>query len=187
MERGLEKGVRKFGKKGQFYLIAAIILATIIIGINVVANYSKKQNPGNLENLKEELQIESENVLDYGAYNNLNDVEMKALLTDFSNDYITTKGGDKNLYFIFGKEETNGLTIVANQNLEETAKINVGSGEESLNINPRVVFTDSFSPLGNQVILIVNDFSHRFKLEEGENFYFLISQEIGGGVYVTKN
>ena len=55
MERGLRIRRVGFGKKGQFYLIAAIILATIIIGISVVMNYSKKQDSGNLENLKEEL------------------------------------------------------------------------------------------------------------------------------------
>jgi hypothetical protein len=184
MERGLRIRRVGFGKKGQFYLIAAIILATIIIGISVVMNYSKKQDSGNLENLKEELQIESENVLDYGAYNELSDSDMKSLLTDFSKNYTTAKGKDKNLYFIFGKEGTDSLKVVASQSLEETAKINVGNGIVDLDITQEGV---SFSPLGNQVSLIVNDFTHDFILEEGENFYFLISQEIGGGVYVTKN
>lgn len=182
MERGLRVQRVGLGKKGQFYLIAAIILATIIIGINIVSNYSKKQNPGSLENLKEELQIESENVLDYGAYRGLSDSAMKTLLTDFSKDYITSKGKDKNLYFIFGNFAS--LTVVASQSLEETAKINVGNGIVDLSITQEGV---SFLPSGNQVSLIINDFTHKFKLEEGENFYFLISQEIGGGVYVTKN
>jgi len=185
MERGLIIRRTGFGKKGQFYLIAAIILATIIIGISVVVNYSKKQNSGNLENLKEELQIESENVLDYGAYNGLSDSAMENLLTDFSKDYINSKGKDKNLYFLFG--DSVSLKVVASQSLEETAKINVGGGEEVLGIVQGTIFEDSYSPLGNQVSLIVNDFTHNFKLEGGENFYFLISQEIGGGTYVTKN
>ena len=177
--------IRRGDKSGQFYLIAAIILATIIIGISVVVNYSKKQDSGNLENLKEELQIESENVLNYGAYNGFNDAQMETLLTDFSKDYINSKGKDKNLYFIFG--DSVSLNVVASQSLEETAKINVGSGEVVLSIIQGVIFEQSYSPSGNQVSLIINDFTHNFKLEEGENFYFLISQEIGGGVYVTKN
>ena len=162
MERGLRIRRVGFGKKGQFYLIAAIILATIIIGISVVVNYSKKQDSGNLENLKEELQIESENVLDYGAFHRFNDADMKTLLTDFSKNYITVKGDNKNLYFIFGKGEV-------------------------LDITPGIVFEGIYTPSGNEISLIVNDFTHDFILEEGENFYFLISQEIGGGVYVTKN
>ena len=182
MERGLRVRRTGFGKRGQFYLIAAIILATIIIGISVVVNYSKKQDSGNLENLKEELQIESENVLDYGAYNGFDDVQMKTLLTDFSKNYINSKGKDKNLYFIFG--DSVSLTVVSSQSSEETARINVGEGIVDLIITQEGV---SFSPSGNQISLIINDFTHNFKLEEGENFYFLISQEIGGGVYVTKN
>ena len=184
MERGLRVRRAGFGKRGQFYLIAAIILATIIIGISVVVNYSKKQDSGNLENLKEEIQIESENVLDYGVYNELSDSAMKTLMTDFSKDYINSKGKDKNLYFIFGKEGINGLTVVSSQSSEETARINVGGETVDLIITQEGV---SFSPLGNQVSLIINDFTHNFKLEEGENFYFLISQEIGGGTYVIKN
>ena len=182
MERGLRVRRTGFGKKGQFYLIAAIILATIIIGISVVVNYSKKQDSGNLENLKEEIQIESENVLDYGVYNELSDSDMKTLLTDFSKDYINSKCKDKNLYFIFGN--SGSLTVVSSQSSEETARINVGGETVDLIITQEGV---SFSPLGNQVSLIINDFTHNFKLEEGENFYFLISQEIGGGTYVIKN
>jgi len=177
--------VKRGDKSGQFYLIAAIILATVIIGINVVANYSKKQNSGGLENLKEELQIESENVLDNGAYRNLNDADMKTLLTDFSKDYITEKGGDKNLYFIFGN--LGDLTIIASQSSEETAEISGVSGGGTLSITQGTVFEQSYTPSGNQINLVVNEFTHEFKFEEGENFYFLISQEIGGGVYVTKN
>jgi hypothetical protein len=138
-----------------------------------------------LENLKEELQIESAEILDYGSYNNLNDLAMDSLLTNFSEDYIDSKGKDKNLYFLFGDESN--LTIVASQSLEETVKINVGNGEVTLEITFGEVFTHSFSPSTNQISLIINDLTHDFKLEEGENFYFLISQEIGGGVYVTKN
>ena len=182
MERGLRVRRAGFGKRGQFYLIAAIILATIIIGISVVVNYSKKQDSGNLENLKEEIQIESENVLDYGVYNELSDSAMKTLMTDFSKDYINSKGKDKNLYFIFGNSVS--LKVVSSQSSEETARINVGGETVDLIITQEGV---SFSPLGNQVSLIINDFTHNFKLEEGENFYFLISQEIGGGTYVIKN
>jgi len=187
MERGLRIRRVGFGKKGQFYLIAAIILATIIIGISVVMNYSKKQDSGNLENLKEELQIESENVLDYGAFHRFNDAQMKSLLTDFSEDYITVKGDNKNLYFIFGKEGTDSLKVVASQTLKETAEISGVANGGELGIIQGEVFKGIYTPSGNEISLIVNDFTHDFILEEGENFYFLISQEIGGGVYVTKN
>ena len=51
-------------KRGQFYLIAALVIIAVIIGYAGISNYLEKKESIKLYNLGEELGIESENVLD---------------------------------------------------------------------------------------------------------------------------
>lgn len=169
-------------QKAQFYLISAIILATIIIGIAAVSNYSKRESNIRLYNLKEELQIESANVLDFGTYNEFNESQIKELLGNFINDYIVYIG-EGNIYFIFGNNKD--ITFIAYQELTEAVSLGLGSEEIILGITQGEVFTEEFSTTGNKVEITIEGSVYEFKLKKGENFYFVISQQDEGGSYIV--
>ena len=57
--------------KGQFYLMAAIVIIVVIISFAAVSNYAKKKAEIKIYDLGDELGIESEQVIDYGTYNAL--------------------------------------------------------------------------------------------------------------------
>jgi len=152
-------------KKGQFYLIAAIIIITVIVGFVAISNYSKRKSIIKLYDLGEELGIESENVLDYGTYNEYNESEMEALLNDFIESYAQYIEEGIEIYFIFGNSEK--ITIIGYRELEDVPSI--------------AVYTDP----GKEIIVTINSVEYKFKLKSGENFYFIISQEIGGEEYVV--
>jgi len=154
MKRGRTKN-----KKGQFYLIAAIIIITIILGFVAISNYSKKKSAIKIYDLGEELGIESENVLDFGTYNEYNETEMETLLNDFIEIYATYIEEGIEIYFIFGNFEK--ITVIGYQELED------------------VPFMDVYTDPGKEVIVTINSVEYKFKLKPGENFYFIISQEIG--------
>ncbi|MCK5043817.1 hypothetical protein KAR52_02345, partial [Candidatus Pacearchaeota archaeon] len=125
-----------------------------------------------LYNLKEDLDIASENVLEYGVYNEYDEVEMKTLLEDFVELYVSYIGEDIEIYFVYGNR---ALITVATYS--ELASINVG--EESLAITSGELSTQEFEPTGNKVIIQIDGIEYEFDLKSGENFYFVISQEIG--------
>ena len=177
----MKRGERRMNKSGQFYLIAAIILASIIIGIVTVSNYSKKDSITGFQDLKEELQIESENVLDYGVYNKFNEAQMRGLLNDFTQEYIDSESRDKDLYFVFGNE--NNITVKGYQKSDKL--ISVSSGASSTITQKAGEFTGSIDPSGNDIMLYIGDNSYTFKLNRGENFYFVISQQDEGGYIVS--
>ena len=177
----MKRGRGGMGKTGQFYLIAAIILASIIIGIVTVSNYSKRDSITRFQDLKEELQIESENVLDYGVYNKFNEAQMYGLLNDFTQEYIDSASGDKDLYFVFGNE--NNITVKGYQKSDKI--ISVSSGASSTITQEAGEFIGSIDPSGNDIILYIGDNSYTFKLNKGENFYFVISQQGEGGYIVS--
>ncbi len=155
-------------RKGQFYLIAALIIITLIIGYAGVSNYLEKKESIKLYNLGEELGIESQNVLDYGIYNELEEEAMAILLEDFVKTYAAYIEEGIEITFIFGNPEK--ITVMGYRELEEVPFI---SWE----------ITES----GKEVIVTINGIDYEFKLKPGENFYFVISQDIGGEQYVITN
>lgn len=171
---------KRRGKKGQFYLIAAIVIIAVIISFSVISNSPKKKIPVKLYDLKQELGLESENVLAYGTYNELNETQMKSLLQTFVAEYVAYAGQGKNLYFLFG----NGnkiVTMVYQQLVTEAVSINVGNGETTL--TPGGI-PQEFSPGGNKITIKIGGEIYTFTLKPGENFYFVIAQEIEGERYV---
>ncbi len=149
-------------KKAQFYLVAAIVLVTVTVAFITIANYSQKRTPVTIYDLGEELGIESQNVLDYGTSQG---GDMETLLTNFVEDYKVYAGESKNLYFIFGTE--GDIQIKAYQDL-----IDVSEGIE---------YTEG----AGQIVVTIEDIEYQFDLGEGQNFYFVISQEIDGEKYVA--
>ena len=171
------KGVNK---KGQFYLIAAIIIITVVVGFVTISNYSMKRDSVKIYDFGEELGIESQNVLDYGTYNE-GTVDMDALLEDFIESYVDYSGGGKNLYFLFG--DFDNIKIIAYQELEESVSLD-GSEVAMMNGKGEKTHTPSAD---KKVVIEIEEVEYDFKLTEGENFYFVISQEIEGEKYVVTN
>lgn len=169
--------VKRGDKTGQFYLIAAIILATLVIGIVTISNYARKESNLKLDELKEEIQIESAYVLDYGLYKKLSEAEFYGILLTFTKDYIDYQEKDKDLYFVFGDQ--NNITVTGYQELNKRVSldgsvITTSSGE----------FTGGIDPIGTDIILTIDDSSYDFEIKSGENFYFVLSQKINKGEYI---
>ena len=61
---------RKRGKRAQFYIIAAVIIVVVIIGLVGVRNYIRvREEPQEFYDLSEVLSREGTAVVDYGIYN----------------------------------------------------------------------------------------------------------------------
>lgn len=169
-------------KSGQFYLIAAIILVTVIIGVTAISNFAKRETQTEFSALRDELQIESANVIDYGSYNGFGSAQINGLLQDFTQNYIDT-GTGKNLYFIFGNK--NNVTVKGYQELDRAVSI-ISGNTELLITSVKGEFIGSIDPETANVIVKIGDSNHEFEVKEGENFYFIISQVSGGGEFITK-
>ncbi len=169
-------------KKGQFYLIAAIIIITIIIGFAAIKNYTQKKEVIKLYNLGEELGIESENVLDYGTYNEFNETQTEDILTNFIEGYASYASEDQNLYFIFGNVEK--INVIAYQELATEIYVDIGEGVNIIEPGEKEELVPR-NGIIHKVIITIEDLTYEFDLEQGENFYFVISQEIEGEQYVV--
>lgn len=144
-------------KRGQFYLIAGIIIVGIILGIIVISNYAKKESYSRIEETGKEVEIESQKVLDYRAYSG------QDKLSEFGKDYSSYIGEDIEFYFITGDEN----------NIDAYKYLN---GYETQLSDPEIE--------DDKIIFTLNGEEYEFELKSGENFYFVINQEIKGENYV---
>jgi hypothetical protein len=162
-------------KRGQFYLIAAIIIVTLIAGFITVSNYTKKKVPVKIYDLGEELKIESQNVLEYGSA--MEDEELNNLLEQFAEDYVNYAGGDKNFYFIFG--DSTSVIVKVYQEFSEIVLVD-GSVLTIINGGGEGTYTT-----GTEVITTIDGVEYPFNLGTEKSFYFVISQAIRGEKYIV--
>jgi hypothetical protein len=147
-------------KKGQFYLVATIIIIGLVISLSVMTNYSTKTDSYSIEKVAKELSIEGQKVLDYDS---LHSSDSK--FGDFSMKYSAYAGEDKDIYFIV-VDESNGI--------EEAYKYTNG---EKVNLSGDLV-------VGQNIKFTLDSKEYNFKLEDGENFYFVLVYDKGGERYV---
>ena len=169
-------------KRGQFYLFAAIIIITLIIGYAAVSNYAKKDST-KVYNLKEELGIESEMVLDFGILKS-DEINNEELIEHFTTLYAEFAGDEKEIYYIFGNSEK----IIAYKYgdiVEGVITINIGDSSAELTIDKKVKEDIDVEQEGNKIILTIEDNKYEFDLKPGDNFYFIISEKIGDETHVA--
>lgn len=168
-------------KRGQFYLLAAIVIVAIIIGLAGVMNYSKVKTDTKLIDLGEELGIEGGKVLEYGVYN-----QGENKVEDFAGKYDDYAGEDKNLFFIFGNSE--GVFVLT---YDEIIIGTISMGQTSFSIEEGIAQIEPAEILGNKIFVTLTDpetretNTYEFELNPGENFYFVIFQKIGDEQHVV--
>jgi hypothetical protein len=180
-------------KRGQFFLIAAIIIIVVVVSVVTITNYTQRKDVVKLYDLGQELGIESRNVLDYGTYSELNETQMKILMENFIKNYVNYIGETGNLYFLFGNSQK--INAIAYQHLTNESvcvKLNppkYSYPEDNTECIPIVATgtTQELSPATGEISRVairIAENEYQFKLKLGENFYFVIWQKIGGEKHV---
>ncbi len=162
-------------KRGQFYLIAAIVIIIAIVGIITLRN-SVKEEEGDrrVYDLGEELEGETGYVYDYGTYNNEN---TQKLIGNWSDTYYEYGEEGESWIFVYGNK--NNLTALKFSK-DNSGKIGIitGGRKISLETMSKIKQKGEIENIGEgEVDLVFGDFSYPFELKEGENFFFVISSE----------
>ncbi len=167
-------------KRGQFYLIGAIIIIAIIFGFATITNTLKKEEFRESYDAAEELEIESRYVLDNAVLNT--DMSVKDKLLDFTEKYSTYSNAE-NLYFVFG--DTDEISVAARQK-NYPGRILVNGAE--FEIGQGVYTSNSYLSPPNPTIIMINEIEHEFELKQGSNFYFILAEgKEEGGYFFTGN
>jgi len=148
-------------KRGQIYLIATVIIIAIISSFTLLSDYNKQENSNFIYDLKKQLEIESEKVLDYG-FTNESDIE--DLTENFAEDFSDYVGSGIDIYFISGETGNMGVYYF------DDGKQDILSTEADNSLNYAVA-----------------NITYNCEVNEGYNFYFIIVEEKGGEKYVENS
>jgi len=171
----------KRGKRGQFYIVAAIIISVVLIGLFTVNTYIKfKPKDVKFYDISDEMGLETGYVIDYGIYSqgNLNNLieEWTVTYVDYSSKYtnigewVIIYGNEKNITLLYFTEESSG-----------DISLSIGGTYVGIHVTPDSPWygKESFQPSEDIIKVKVDDIEYAFDLRKGENFYFVISSEEG--------
>lgn len=177
-------------KKGQFYIVAAIIIVLAISGIASVKTYANvRAEPRNIKDLSSELKEESTRIVDYGIYKREN---LTRILNNFTDSefapYFLKKTQDTDIIFIYG-DAINLYSVQYLKNQTGTIYASLGGASPTwVPVNNYAQRTSvNHSGIGSTVTINVLDKDFEFEIRDNEMFYFLITQEDDGEVYIERN
>lgn len=182
-------------KRGQFYIVAAIIIVLAISGIASVKTYADtKPKPRTIESMSEELKKEGYSVVDYGIYTPGEDPVTK--LEDFIDNkygpYFLKKTEQANIFFIYG-DRTNLYSIMYQEVNAGTITATIGSGGTVWNIpmnyadRADINEANDIDPITEEITITILEQEFKFKIKDNEMFYFVMMQEKEGERYVERN
>ena len=176
-------------KRGQFYIVAAIMIVVTLSGIASITTYaSAKPVPKTIDELSRDLKVESLRIVDYGIFNNKN---LTKLLNEFTDTefapYFLQKTDNASVIFVYGNKS--GL-IGVQYDTVDTGRVsaviggaNTGWGMVNTFANRTKIFDDG----DNIVSVTLFDRNYDFEIKNNELFYFVMIEEREGEIYVEKN
>lgn len=197
-------------KRGQFFLIAALIIVVITIGLSTVY-VSLKTQPEDFRvyDLSDEINFESSKVIDVGilegeessviTYNNLKDLTTSYAILNPESDFIIYYGNEEGIQARSYENEEGG-----------TVGFNLGGTETTDPLIRRIITDDTLYVDGGiicetaeettcppdktptvEVLLSEEDeekeYKYSFNLKKGQNFFIILKKDRGNERIVVSN
>lgn len=178
-------------KRGQFYVIAAILIVMILFGMASISTYAViKPEPKTIYDLSKDLDRESYKVLEYGIYNkeNLTDLSESFSGEDVAK-YFLKKTDNANIGFVYG--DKTDLNFLSYENVN-TGGITVGGSNwqnyHSYSKKRKADKNDFEKVNGRDFVKVkILDKDYFFEIRDNEMFYFIIVKKRGEEVFVERN
>lgn len=167
-------------KKGQFFLMAAVIAIVAFVSISSIVNYARtSEERETFDDLAEQIDFEANYVLDYGVYS---DSDTEQLVREFIANYSLYVQQDS-VFFIFGNADNLQGFYLAEDSVGSVGIV-VGSNPIALPIEEINSYVQDVTVEGDEIVVTANNLEYRFTLRPGQNFYFVITHEVGDERYV---
>lgn len=169
-------------KKGQFFLIAAVIISVIIVSLGTVyiATKAVPKSGKQVYDLSREIEFESNKLIDHGVFNALTQEQKTASLTDLM-DYYAKANPDTDLIMIYG-DETGAISAALFYQERSSGSLAIGQANIPVTtVQPIDISNDIVQKSGeNKILVNLNTETQiEFELEPGENFFIVLAKQIG--------
>ncbi|MFB6246725.1 MAG: hypothetical protein ABEI74_04000 [Candidatus Pacearchaeota archaeon] len=166
---------RFFEKKAQAFLIGAVLLIGILVGLVTVSNYAETSGFSTLESKGEKIDIESEKVMDYALINKKPSEKLNSTaIKNFTLETTKSLGPKTKIYFIENSSYSGNSGPIDCYNWN-TSK------------NPaKKEYCQTY--IKNQKIISTIERSNQtFPKTQGKHFYFVMIKESQGERHIYKN
>lgn len=174
-------------KRGQFYILAAVIIIGVIIGLGVAVNTAKaKTKPAKFYDMSDEFGKESYKVIDYSIANKEDvDSKIQNFTETYVEDYLKQNDPDAEVTFVFGDyDEVRVVNYTKNIGHVSMYIKEKMFAEELVTKKPEY---NIFKPIDREVNLNIAGNNYSFKLNEGQNFLFVLKKCKEEECYVAKS
>jgi hypothetical protein len=169
-------------KRGQFYLIAALVIAGLIISLSYVYIKTKTVDEDKrVYDLADEIKFEVNQVIDSGIFNSLTSATISDNVENLT-DYYSGANPDLDLIVIIGDASELNFFLYKNPNtsqislLHNSVLINVSTGKTKQQISRQ----------GNEVLITFgNGVSKNLQLNAERVVLVLIKKEAGGERFIA--
>ena len=187
------------GKRGQFFILAAVIMSVVIVSLVTTKNYVQvSKEPKNFYDWGYGIHDESLKVIDYGTYNQ--DDKLPDFATEIGDEAVAS---GYEIVILEGNESNARLRNLADLDLSvrENGKwVNVTGGRKES--ESKVCLPDacnevsqrisdysqnsSIKVISNQNNVTVKFYGKKYKFSLGKNkrFYMILQKKIGDEVYI---
>lgn len=161
-----------YNKRGQFYIIAAVVIIIAVLGIVGVTNYAKtKTDQVQTYQISKELNLESESVVNYGIFNKK---DLSTVLSTFATNYSQYIGQQSDIYFLYGDQQIVKVIGYTSQS-QGTIGIDFGGSQTVLTIQGRQLTSQDINVTGQQYVnVVIENKTYQFQLNQGQNFFFVL-------------
>ncbi len=163
------------GKKGQFYLVAAVIIAIVIFSLATVSNYAKPRERKTIVfDLGDALNFEAGKTI---AYTQMEDKDTWSVIEDFVQIVMNSSDSQsiESWFIVYG--DPSNITVLTFVNVDVGGvTINTGAGAVGLKVSKRVLNKISVN-YNDAVNITFSNITYNFDMTRGNNFAFLIKEE----------
>lgn len=177
-------------KRGQIFLIAALIITGIIVTLSVINITTKApEEDATLYDLSSEIDYESSQLIDHGVYYSYDSDKLKESMVSLMSNY-SSANPDTDIVSIFGDENS-----VTEMRYEQVAvgTLGIGTGSTSgltqTKIEP-VIRTTLLEENQKKIEVMFNATGENstvsFNLKSGQNFFLVLKRTRGGQTNVVQ-
>lgn len=167
-------------KKAQVFLIATLIILSLLIGLGAVYTSTKtSEEETKVYDLTNEINYEASRVIDNGVFTGANVETNVKNLTDF---YAKTNP-DSNFAIVYG--DKNSLKVRYYNQTSSTVGIGLGGAPTTQTIYQRHPTEEPLIPINNRIDVAFEGNTYTFDLKEGQSFYLVVKKETANEEFVA--
>jgi len=186
-------------KRGQFFLLAAVIISAVIISLGTTTNKATvDEEPKDFYDLGDEMKRETGAILDYTIYKNITEETNLTKFVKILADEVKERNPGASFMFVYGNNESMLLKNYGPETIymdgiefkgEQKTKSRICFNQLCQEINPKLVnFEDGETDLkikNNNLLIEIEGNKYNFPLTKHKQVIFVMQKNVGGNKYIT--